>query len=54
MCVWKEKEWKIMFIDINIRNIGLLGSVFAHGPGDWGPIPGRVKDPKNGTWYFLA
>ena len=35
--------------------IGLVGGVYANGPGDPGSIPGRViPDFKNGTWYLLA
>ena len=37
--------------------IGLMGRVFANGPGDQGSVPGRVKPKtfkKNGTWYLLA
>ena len=36
--------------------IGLVGRVFANGPGDLGSIPDRVipKTLKNGTWYLLA
>ena len=34
---------------------GLVGRVFAIGPGDLGSISGRViPDFKNGTWYLLA
>ena len=35
------------------RLIGLVGRVFANGPGDLGSIPGH-EDFKNGTWYLLA
>ena len=38
----------------NTQPIGLLGRVFANGPGDQGSIPGRVKGSENGTWYLLA
>ena len=47
--------WIISFV-IN-RPIGLVGSVFAHVPGDRGSIPDRVI-PKtfflNSTWYRFA
>ena len=31
-----------MYIYINYRLIGIVGRVFANGPGDLGSIPGRV------------
>ena len=32
--------------------IGLVGKVFANGPGDLGSIPGNVI-PKTLKWYFI-
>ena len=44
-----------LYFQISDRFIGLVGRVFANGPGDLGSIPGRViPKTKNGTWYLLA
>ena len=31
-----------------------MGRIFANDSGDWGSIPGQVKDSKNDTWCLLA
>ena len=48
---------KFFLIDITAEiPIGLVGRVFANGPGDRRSIAGRVipKTQKNGTWCLLA
>ena len=38
---------------LDIKHTGLIGRVFANGPGDWGSIPGRVI-PKTQKMVFDA
>ena len=44
------------FISTLYQLIGLVGRVFANGPGRLGfnPRLSHTKDLKNGTWYHLA
>ena len=42
-----------LFIIYYIWIIGLMGRVFANGPGDWGSIPDRVIRKTFFKWYLM-
>ena len=43
---WKDFE-------LNLSKIGLMSSVFTHGPEDLGSIPGRVLPKTFKKWYLI-
>ena len=43
---WNRKQQVLVLLKVPI---GLLGRVFANGPGDLGSIPGRLK-----KWYLIS
>ena len=44
ICIWKFLGQKLLILEIYLKSkkFGLLGRVFAKGPGDLGSIPARV------------
>ena len=61
---WRAEKWTRKLMTIHkalyarddtyyIRFIGLVGRVFANGPGDLGSIPGRVT-PKTLKWHLIS